>query len=59
MKGRLAEVVHKGWVIPTDALGKACVKLATGDGQPLPAGEGVEADGRLLRNTALRKVAGI
>ena len=57
--GAVFEKVWKSFVIPTDKLAKACITLATGDGQPIPAAEGVEADGRLLRNTALRRLAGI
>lgn len=57
--GNAFEHVWKSFVIPTDKLAKACVDLATSDGKPIPAGEGVEADGRLLRNTALRRLAGM
>lgn len=47
----------KSWVISTDALAKACLSLATGDGKPLPKANGIEMEGRLVRNTALRKMA--
>ncbi|CAJ2501052.1 Uu.00g039050.m01.CDS01 [Anthostomella pinea] len=57
--GGLASVVWKSFVIPSDKLAKACTDLAVGDGEAVPAGEGVEADGRLLRNTALRRLAGL
>ena len=57
--GGILEKVWKSFVIPTNKLAKACADLATSDGKPIPAGEGVEADGRLLRNTALRRMAGI
>jgi uncharacterized protein YbjT (DUF2867 family) len=57
--GGIFEKVWKSFVIPTDKLAKACVDLATGDGKPIPLGEGVESDGRLLRNTALRRLAGM
>ena len=57
--GGLFERIWKSGVIPTDKLARVCVDLATGDGEPISAGEGVEADGRLLRNTALRRLAGI
>lgn len=50
------EKVWKSFVIPTDKLAKVCVDLAVGDGRPI-SGEGVEADGRLLRNTALRRLS--
>lgn len=57
--GGVFEKVWKSFVIPTDKLAKVCVDLATGDGQPIAAGQGVESDGRLLRNTALRRLAGM
>lgn len=57
--GGIFERVWKGFVIPTDKLAKVCIELATGDGKPIPAGQGVESDGRLLRNTALRRLAGM
>lgn len=56
--GGVFEKVWKGMVISTNNLAKVCVDLATGDGGPMPAGDGVEADGRLLRNTALRRLGG-
>lgn len=57
--GGVFEKVWKAGVIPTPALAKVCLDLATGDGKPIAAGVGVEADGRLLRNTALRRLAGV
>ena len=57
--GGVFEKVWKSFVIPTNKLAKVCVDLATGDGKPVPAGEGVGEDGRLLRNTALRRLAQI
>ena len=57
--GGIAGVVWKSFVIPTDRLAKACVDLAVGDGKPVPEGVGVEAERRLLRNTALRRLAGM
>ena len=57
--GWLFERVWKSYVIPTNKLAKACVDLATGDGKPIPAGQGVESEGRLLKNTALRRLAGM
>lgn len=57
--GGLFERVWKSFVIPTNMLAKVCVDLAVGDGKPVPPGEGVESDGRLLRNTALRRLAEI
>jgi len=44
---------------PVDSLAKVAVDLATGDGQPLKLDAGVEADGRTLRNVAIRRLAGL
>ncbi|KIJ49850.1 hypothetical protein M422DRAFT_204432 [Sphaerobolus stellatus SS14] len=55
----LANVVGKSFQIGTFPLAKALTTLALGDGKPLPPGTGIEYDGRVLRNTALRKIAGI
>lgn len=57
--GAVFERIWKSFVIPTEKLAKACVDLALGDGKPIPAGEGVETEGRLLRNSALRRLAGM
>ena len=57
--GGVFERVWKSFVIPTPKLAKVCLDLATGDGKALSAGEGIEADGRLLRNTAIRRLAGM
>ena len=57
--GGVFEKVWKSFVIPTDKLAKACVELAVSDGKPIAAGPGVEKNGRLLRNTALRRLAGM
>ena len=56
--GAAFEVVWKSFVISTERLAQVCVDLATGDGKPIPPGQGVEKDGRLLRNTAIRRLAG-
>jgi len=40
---------------PTGLLSQVLVDLATGDGQPL-SGDGIEANGRTLRNTAIRRL---
>lgn len=55
--GGLMERWWKSKVIPTDALARSLVQLALSDGQPIAAGEGIEGNGRLLRNTALRRLA--
>ncbi|KAM3425789.1 hypothetical protein BST61_g7717 [Cercospora zeina] len=57
--GNLLEVVYKGMVIPAPGLAKVLVDLAIGDGEPLPQGVGIEGDGRLVRNTGLRRLAGL
>ncbi|KIJ49851.1 hypothetical protein M422DRAFT_777237 [Sphaerobolus stellatus SS14] len=40
-------------------LAKALTTLALGDGKPLDPGPGIEYDGRVVKNIALRKLAGI
>lgn len=57
--GGVFEKVWKGMVIPTNKLAKACVDLAISDGKPIPGGDGVESGGRVLRNTALRRLGGL
>ena len=57
--GAIFERVWKSFVIPTPKLAQVCVDLALSDGKPIPPGVGIEADGRLLRNTAIRKLAGM
>lgn len=57
--GAVLGTVWKNGEIPTESLAKALVDLATGNGGPIAAGAGVEADGRLLRNSALRRLAGL
>ncbi|KAF7193877.1 Leucinostatins biosynthesis cluster protein T [Pseudocercospora fuligena] len=55
--GAAFEKVYKSVVISTDSLAKASVKLAIGNGEPIPPGKGIEYDGRLIKNTALRRLA--
>ncbi|KAF9447708.1 hypothetical protein P691DRAFT_801893 [Macrolepiota fuliginosa MF-IS2] len=43
---------------PTRLLASVLVDLATGDGEPL-SGDGIEAEGRTLRNVAVRRLAGL
>jgi hypothetical protein len=47
------------WHTPVDSLAKVAVNLASGSGQPVQPGVGVEADGWTLRNTAIRTLAGL
>lgn len=49
----------KGSIIGTRPLSKALVDLALGDGKPLPPGPGVEADGKTLSCSVLRRLAGM
>ncbi|KAK4554167.1 hypothetical protein LTR86_008694 [Recurvomyces mirabilis] len=55
--GGLFSMMFPSLVIPTDALAKVCVDLAIGEGEPVGAGKGVAEEGRLLSNTALRRLA--
>lgn len=41
-------------VIPSDKLGEYLVKLALSDGSPREKGDGIEAEGRTVRNWAIR-----
>ncbi|KAI9786690.1 MAG: hypothetical protein M1839_006241 [Geoglossum umbratile] len=45
-----------GRMSPTGELAKVLADLAIGDGEPLPAGTGVEDEGRLLRNVGIRRL---
>lgn len=56
--GAIAERVYKSFVVPTNSLAKVCVDLALGDGKPIPP-PGVEGEGRILSNSAIRRLAGI
>ena len=40
--------------VPADKLGEYLVRLALGDGEPVKNGQGIEAGGRTVRNTAIR-----
>jgi len=51
--------VGKSFVIGTRPLARVLTGLAMGDGAAVPGGTGVEADGRTLRNTAVRRLAGL
>ncbi|EJD38869.1 hypothetical protein AURDEDRAFT_139463 [Auricularia subglabra TFB-10046 SS5] len=44
---------------PTNELSKVLVDLALGDGRPIPAAPGIEAEGRTVRSKAIRKWASI
>lgn len=47
------------WHTPAEKLAEVSVMLATGDGKPVTPGDGVEAEGWTLRNTAIRRLAGL
>lgn len=47
-----------GHTSPTGPLASVLVDLATGNGEPL-SGDDIEAEGRTLRNTAIRRLAGL
>ncbi|KDQ62180.1 hypothetical protein JAAARDRAFT_30081 [Jaapia argillacea MUCL 33604] len=50
----LARALMPSQVSPTGVLSKVLVDLATGDGDPLPEGVGIEAGGRTIRSSAVR-----
>jgi len=52
------ETVWKGMMSPTKELARVLTDLAMGDGEPL-TGPGIEGEGRTLRNSAMRSMAGI
>jgi len=51
-------VVMKSMISPTRELGKVATDLSSGDGEPLK-GTGIEDEGRILSNVAIRRLAGI
>lgn len=51
--------VYPSTVIGSKTLARVLVDLATGDGNSLPPGPNVTAEGRTLNNAALRKLAGL
>lgn len=51
-----ARVLAPSMHSPTEELGKAFIKLVTGDGEPM-VGKGVTGEGRTLGNIALKRVA--
>ncbi|KAF8998566.1 hypothetical protein BDQ17DRAFT_1362032 [Cyathus striatus] len=55
----LLRVLAPSYISPTGPLSKVLVDLATGDGEPVAEGRGVEAGGRTLRNIALRRMGGL
>lgn len=57
--GPLLRTLVPSQVSPTNALAKVLVELATGDGNPLAPGTGVEAEGRTLRSVGILRLAGL
>ncbi|KAH0283590.1 hypothetical protein M436DRAFT_71197 [Aureobasidium namibiae CBS 147.97] len=57
--GPVLSLVYPSMHTPTKSLAEVSVRLAVGDGQPLTEAWGTEADGRTLRNTAIRRFAGL
>jgi hypothetical protein len=57
--GPISKFVYPSIHTPTKSLAEVSVQLATGDSQPLAGGKGVEANGWTIRNTAIRKLAGL
>jgi hypothetical protein len=51
-------VTMKSMISPTRELGRVATDLASGDGEPLQ-GKGLEDEGRILSNVAIRRLAGI
>lgn len=51
-------VAMKSMVTPTRDLGRVATDLAIGEGGPLE-GTGIEDEGRILSNVAIRRIAGI
>jgi len=57
--GPIFKLVYPSLHTPTKSLAEVSLRLAVGDGQPLAEGKGVEAEGWTLRNTAIRRLAGL
>lgn len=50
--------VYKSLMTPTKPMGKIFTELAMSNGEPLQ-GQGIEMEGTLVRNTAIRQMAGL
>lgn len=57
--GPILKIAYPSMHTPANKLAEVAIKLATGDGAPVAGGKGVEADGWTLRNTAIRRLAGL
>lgn len=54
----LFKTVYPSMLIPTPELAKVLVDMALSDGEPYETGHGVGAEGRVLQNVAIRRLAG-
>jgi len=52
------DLVYKNMITPTRPLGKLLTELASSNGEAL-SGEGVQMEGRLVSNVAIRRMAGL
>jgi len=57
--GPIFKLVYPSLHTPTKSLAEISHRLAVGDGEHLAEGKGVEAEGWTLRNTAIRRLAGL
>ncbi|KAJ7610827.1 hypothetical protein FB45DRAFT_993384 [Roridomyces roridus] len=55
----LTSLTPSSYISPPDVVGKAAVLLVSGDGKPVPPGVGVEDEGRTLRCSGIRRLAGL
>lgn len=56
---KIVKRIAPRYITPVDWLAKVSIELAIGDSQPISAGEGVEAHGWTLRNTAIRRLGSL
>lgn len=57
--GPVLRLVYPSMHTPTKSLAEVSLRLAVGDGLSLTEGKGVEVEGWTLRNTAIRRLAGL
>ncbi|KAF7337533.1 ARM repeat-containing protein [Mycena sanguinolenta] len=57
--GSMFKLIVPNQISPPDVLAKVLVDIVTGDGNPLPAGKGIEDGGRTVRCIAIRKMGGL
>lgn len=51
-------VVYRSGLTPTKPMGRIMTELAMSKGEPLQ-GSGIEMEGRLVRNSAIRRMGGL